>query len=488
MNDMKIKLVPVVFARERIAEYECTHVSRRPLHSAMKFAVTGLAGCLLATGALAQSSRPVKVSNAIEGGRGGVSVARCGDSVVAGFGDQEAAPANSFDGYAVSKNGSKSFNDLGVLPVGSPNDPQHSNQTLGNFSNTKPGSEALACSSPNLFYAASRYGYAGPGGDPFTNIAISTSLNGGTKWSLPQIASSGAADIYNFFMPSIAVDPTNAQQLYIAYINLNTGGPDTPDCSFGSTILEFVHSSDGGKTWDGRSDPAIQGRPDMQLDHTCQDGPAFAISGPIVTVAADGAVYIAYEFQGNADGAGAALHEIRFVRSLDHGQTFSAPTVISSDAIYDNPPQIAVDRSSSSRRGEIYVTWPGSPSGSGSEILASESVDGGVSFSFPAPISAGPSGSALTQVNPALATDASGMVAACFDQTPSNTPDTNSVYSHLCATSFNNGASWQVQAIDSAVISDVEGLASDFLLRSSGFFTGYRKTSSGQPFVFGEAF
>ena len=44
--------------------------------------VLGLAGGLFASSALPQTSTPIKVSDAIEGGRPGVSVARCGTTIV----------------------------------------------------------------------------------------------------------------------------------------------------------------------------------------------------------------------------------------------------------------------------------------------------------------------------------------------------------------------------------------------------------------------
>lgn len=436
--------------------------------------VLGLAGGLFATSALPQTSVPIKVSDAIEGGRPGVSVARCGTTIVAGFGDQEASPSNSFDGYAVSNNGGASFRDLGVLPG-----------AVGNFQLIGSGSPAMACSSSSVFYAASRYGHSDAGGQPFTDIAISTSLNGGNKWSLPVIASSGTADIYRFIMPTMAVDPTNAQQLYIAYVNQNSGGADTPDCPFGGDILEFVHSSDGGKTWDGRSDPAIAGRPDMQLDHACGAGQPAAISEPSVVVSPSGAVYIAYEYQGSPSGA--ALHEIRFVRSLDHGKTFSAPLVVSSGAIYNTALQLGVDRTHSPRSGEIYLTWSGQPTGTYTDVLFSDSLNGGASFSFPRPISPNPAaGAGRFQSNPVVAVDNDGQVQVCFYDTGSNAPTSSSVYSYNCATSSNYAATWQIQRLVSSAPVGSDAVTSDFLTHHDGFFTAFELQTNGTRRVVGQ--
>src|SRR4051812_21365793 len=80
--------------------------------------------CMFATGILlvpgnasAQWTPAIKVSDAIEGGLGGVSTARCENTIVVGFGDAEPNSPNSYDGFAVSKNGGASFIDGGTLPV-----------------------------------------------------------------------------------------------------------------------------------------------------------------------------------------------------------------------------------------------------------------------------------------------------------------------------------------------------------------------------------
>src|SRR5215470_8616183 len=106
---------------------------------------------LLGARASAQWSAPVKVSDAIEGGTGGVSVARCGNTVVAGFADAEPNNANSFDGVAVSGDGGKNFADCGVLPVPPP-DPNFGAafRGVGSGGSAFDSNPALACGSANL--------------------------------------------------------------------------------------------------------------------------------------------------------------------------------------------------------------------------------------------------------------------------------------------------------------------------------------------------
>src|ERR1051326_8999934 len=157
---------------------------------------------MFAGSASAQWATPGNGSDAIEGGVGGVSVARCGSTVVAGFADAESSNPNSFAGVAVSKDGGKTFSDLGVLPT-PPVDPNAGPAFLGNdFSDSNgPSNPALACGSSNLIYYASTYRPASPGcgiGTPgCTAISISTSTNGGATWGLPVVTSQQGADTFD---------------------------------------------------------------------------------------------------------------------------------------------------------------------------------------------------------------------------------------------------------------------------------------------------
>src|ERR1051326_8525636 len=103
---------------------------------------------MFAGSASAQWATPGNGSDAIEGGIGGVSVARCGGTVVAGFADAESSNPNSFAGVAVSKDGGKTFSDRGVLPTPAV-DPNVGPAILGRNFNDPTGASnpALGCSS-----------------------------------------------------------------------------------------------------------------------------------------------------------------------------------------------------------------------------------------------------------------------------------------------------------------------------------------------------
>ena len=455
---------------------------------AVKCLVAVAGAVLLFSGtASAQFSGQVKVSNAIEGSgtSQGVSAARCGYDIVVGFGDAEPSNPGSTAGFSVSKDNGKTFSDLGVLA-----DPAI---FFGGGD-----SPVIACSSSNLFYYATIRNF----GDSFlcfvgcSEVALSISTNGGSKWNAPVVASSVTEDIYELHSPSFAIDPTNPNRLYAAYINNNFAGPnDYPGCDDANEfILEVVTSGDGGKTWDSRAFPGSERGPvNIQPDHTCT-GFGFdarhtgSLAAPSVVVSPTGVVYVVYEFVGvSANNVPVAPDEIRFTRSTDHGATFSAPLTVSSDAIDNALPQIAVNRTNSPRRGAIYVAWSGSPTKTYTDVLVSDSLNGGTSFSFPRPISPTPAaGSGRFQSNPVISVDNDGQVAACFYDTPTNSPTSSSVYSYNCATSFNNAATWQVQRVVSSAPVGFDAVITDFLTHHDGFFTAFELQTNGQRHVAGE--
>ena len=449
--------------------------------------VFAAAGLLLAGSAAGQSTGPVQVSDVLEGGQyrqGGSSAARCGNNIVVGFTDIEPASPLDGAGVSVSKDGGRSFTDLGGIVDSDPNG--------DGFGGDNP---VITCSSAGDFYYAA-VELQDPVMFPITQISFSTSSDGGTTWASPVPASSGTNDYYGFSAPSMAVDPSNSLNLYVAYLNLNYAGPDTPDCPSQSYILEFVASHDGGQTWIGRPDPASPGTPNMQLDHACVTALQQPLTDPNVIVSPAGEIYVTYEVQART-AQGISIDEIRLVRSLDKGATFGAPQVVSRTAIDFASPHLTVDRTGSSHNGTVYLAWSG-PVGASTDIWVSRSRDGGRSFDLRVPVSAPLLGASHYRLNPSIAVDKSGTIAACFDDTPDNPPTSNSVYSHLCATSVNQGLTWQVQQVANPVQVErlscggclgrlaSEGLATDFLQQDPGFFTTFEVQLNGNLYVYGK--
>jgi len=445
-------------------------------------AVCAASALLLAGSASAQWSSGTKVSNVIEGSGfpAGVSAARCGNGVVVGFGDTEANTPGSDVGFAVSKDGGSTFADRGVLA-----DP-----SLRFGGGDSP---VIGCASANTFY----YATLGFSSDPAigcavdcAEVAVSISTNGGSSWQPPVVASWVTLDIYDIVQPSLAIDPTNPKRLYSAYINHNSPGPnDFSDCdNFDEYILEIVSSADGGKTWNKRANPGQRGNPSAQPDHTCTGTSRDAqhtgiLQTPMVVVSPGGKVYVAYEFVATSVNGVIGSNEIRFTRSLDGGGTFSAPITVSKDAINNALPQLAVDRTGLRSRGEIYLTWSGSPTGTSTDVLVSDSVNFGLSFSFPRSVRATSQG---TQINPVLAVDNDGQVATCYYVTGTNTPTSSSNYFYNCLTSFNHAATWTgYQKLVTSAPPGFDALTSDFLLHNDGFFTAFEVSTSGQRHVVG---
>jgi hypothetical protein len=448
----------------------------------LAYAIMFATGTLLMAGsASAQFGGQVKVSNVIEGGVGGVSTARCGSNVVVGFADAESTNPYSFDGFATSTNGGLTFTDRGTLPT-PPVDPNVGPAILGSNFNSPlgPSNPSVTCANSNLFYYASIYHTTGNEcsnqGGGCTAISVSTSTNGGTTWGLPVFASLQGEDIFEFVSPSMAVDPTNPMRLYVAYIDTDITHNAFNDCDTTSYSTDVVRSLDGGKTWAGL----------LFVDHACdQFGSNPALTGtlatPNIVVSPEGNVYVTDEFLGQSGNPNA----IHFLRSTDHGNTFSAPMIVSKDAINNALPQLAVDRTTSTFRGTIYVTWSGKPRGTTTEVLVSDSLNQGASFSFPRSARSTSQG---TQVNPVLAVDNDGQVADCYYVTATNTPTSSSNYFYNCLTSFNHAATWAgYQKLVASAPAGYDAVTSDFLLHSDGFFTAFELTSAGQRHVVGES-
>ena len=463
----------------------------------VKLAVASLAlfsgaNLLLGGNTVAQTSGIFKVSGAIEGSNNpaGVSVARCGPGIVVGFGDQEPGTTSSNAGVAISRNGS-SFTDMGTLA-----DPSLS------FGGGE--SSVIGCSNQSTFYYTTLGFFEDTSGSTqcvvgCTEIMVSPSTNGGTSWGPAVVASAGTVDNHQFSSPSFAVDPSNPLRLYAAYLDAMTNPNDFPDCGGqpNSIILEFVFSADGGKSWSGRANPAQTGNPNMELDHSCSGAgggsdPARngSLASPSVVVGPTGVVYVAYSFTGQDPNTAAFTgNQIRVIRSTNHGSSFGAPVAVSSTAVNFAAPTLGVDRTSSTRRGEVYVTWSGARSSTSTDVLVADSVNNGASFSFPRPISPAPlSGSGHFQTSPVVAVDFDGQVAACYYETPGNSPTSSSVYSFNCATSFNHSASWTTRLVKSAVPVGFGAVTSDFLLHNDGFLTMFEVQVNGTRSVVGQKF
>ena len=435
----------------------------------------------LAASASAQWSGSIVVTNAVEPGPngqniGGVTAARCGNNVVVGFGDFEKGITNSTAGYAASSDGGLTFHDLGVLPASTEDAGFGPKDALGDFGAQRPVDHevSLACAGPRLFYYATLdlADQAVQNCDPLCSaISVSISRDGGVTWGQPVLAATSFFDTHFLDKPSIAADPTSPR-VYVAYLDDNFTTPSDfifPECdnSQGVVELRLARSTDAGKTWTtGVVDHACASSTNAETQGT--------FGGPNVMVSPGGKVYLTYEFHPQTSPNPSLPNEIRFTRSVNQGQTFSTPLIVSKTAIDHAVPHLAVDRTNTTSRGRIYLAWAGSQSGTYTDILISDSTSFGTSFSFPRPLNPPPAaGTGRFETESVLSVDNDGQVAACYYETPTNSPTSSSAYSYNCKLSFNHAATWQPQRVLSSVPVGYDALTSDFLLSADGFFTAF---------------
>jgi hypothetical protein len=455
------------------------------------------------------------------------SSAQCGNSVVVGYADAGARlrthgfPASppgtpskpqSGDGVSFSTNAGLNFTDIGSLPQGSGST---------NFLNGDP---VVVCSSPSRFHYASLL-ITGTGPTTRASISVSTSTTGGRTWGSPVVAT---PSIQISDKPWMAVDPTNPANLYVSFTATNP-----PQCSpqYASFAIGVVSSSNGGATW---SAPTL-------IDVQCGPQPS-VVTGSNIVVSPQGAVYVAWEFISPlvTTNPPPAL-EIRFASSQDHARTFSSPLTVSPVIPTGEPfsgsaffystgvmqggfranefPQIAVDRSSGSSRGTIYIAWadgkdhvtsnPAFQTGryDYADIIVAKSSDSGRSFAvLPAisPVPANFTGPGRDQFFPGIAVDKTGTVAACYYDRR-NDPN-NMRIDRFCSVSTNQGLSWTDQRASASnwlplICSDAaavnmgcsemglyDTVTTDFFLLSSGFFASFQIQEDGNANILAKKF
>ncbi len=290
------------------------------------------------------------------------------------------------------------------------------------------GPHTLTCTDAKTFYYAGWFekGVLNPGGwyDPSYGVGIAKSTDGGRTWSSLQ-----PTQMYSNWWqwpdwPSFAIDPSNKNRMYVAYTVLDYQNSQAQDChGNGSYSVEFLKSTDGGKTW---SAPTL-------LAEECRDS-GNAVTASQVAAGSGGKVYISY-----LHFTGEDAEQIMVARSSDGGATFS--TVQASDAVpagmvhllqgfmlTNEYPSIAVDNSKAGSNGNVYITWTdgrarqvpdvAGPDGiyAYGDAVVIRSTNFGVSWSAPHAVRSDdlvdrPRGD---QFFPSVAVDSTGNVAICY--------------------------------------------------------------------------
>jgi len=440
------------------------------------------------------------------------STAWCGDHVVVAYNDSGAfvrtfevnpQAAASFDGISVSANGGRTFRDLGFLNPGA------------NPSNFLNGDPVVFCTSANQFYYSSllETAVADPQGNlqPITAVSLSSSANGGVTWANPVMAIGKNASGHFLDKPWAANDPGNPQQIYVTYTDIDISRTSAVCPGEPRIAIEIVASADAGNTW---SAPSV-------VEQAC-GAAGNIVTGSNVVVARDGSVFVAYEFMPPAGN-----NEIHISRSVNHGSTFGA-IVRAVTGIVPNGaqhllqglirntenPLLAVDRSSGSSAGTLYIVWsdgrdnivPDVFTGTYAypDVMIAKSTDDGMTFGTPQAVSPTPStfsGTGRDQFFPSVAVDRNGHVGVCYYDRRGSV--NNTVVDRFCSLSLDQGRSWSEQRVSfsnwlpmhdnditngASYIGDYDALTSDALGVNDGFIGAFEIETQGNPDVYARRF
>lgn len=443
------------------------------------------------------------------------SSAWCGNNIVAGYNDSGAFARTagvdffgpwSFSSASFSHDGGRTFTDIGFMNPGT------------DSINFIVGDPVLACTSPSRFYYASIFGSGvDANGNFFNGVAINTSSDAGETWGSP-VAAVMKDFSHGIDKPWLAADPTNPRRLYVTYTDFDYSGffgdPNAACPNDFRLAIELVASRDAGATW---SAPTV-------IHQECYyGGGQNGVQGSNIAVGSNGRVYVAYEYF----PAALPNNEIHLVRSSgeNEGRNIRFGTPVKVSDVWPNGnfgtfqgqfrnnefPMVAVDRSSSSSQGTVYVTWSDGVNNifhdlplligdyAYPDVVVARSSDGGRSFNAPVTVSPTPSsfaGRGRDQFFPGISVDYRGTVGVCYYDRREHA--TNDVIDRYCATSQNRGVSWNEQRVSTAnwtpahaadavinlfYIGDYDAVSSDFLLQNPGFFSSFEVQTNGNPDV-----
>jgi hypothetical protein len=369
-----------------------------------------------------------------------------------------------------------------------------------NPANFLAGDPVLGCADASTFHYAQLFETADSMGNPLTDIAVSTSSDGGATWADPVAAVS--KDGFTHFLDKdwMTVDPTNANRLFVTYTDFDFSG--VCGSSAERIAIELVSSTDGGSTW---------GAP-VVIDEICSpfSVPGLFDQGSQVAVGPGGEVYVAWEFF----QADFFTRDLRIRKSTDHGLTFASLVKVTDvtpvgDGFAlqggfrsaDEFPSLTVDRSGRATDGNVYITWndgrnlqvPDFDSGfyRYADVFLARSTNGGATWSAPVRVNTNSeplhSGGGSDQYQPGAAVDATGRVGVCwYDR---RLDPLNFAIDRFCGVSTDAGAtftnirqsspSWSpIHATDAFInpfyMGDYDSLASDSTQGSPGFIGAFQ--------------
>jgi hypothetical protein len=280
---------------------------------------------------------------------------------------------------------------------------------------------------PNGDVYLSFQGFDFPVGTP-ADILVSKSTDGGLSWRTPTTIVTGGNDFND--KPTITADPTNAQFAYVTWTRFRFRPPFNDNR--GTTM--FSRTTDGGQTWE----PARE---------ILDEGAHNADRGQQIVVLPDGTLlnfFGRYLFKNSTGGVNHNDFQLAFIRSSDHGQTWSTvPTPVAAILAFNdatpggvpNPDgglnircdftlaDVAVDPSN----GNLYAVWQDARFSNFqySSIAFSMSTNGGVTWSTPIKINQTPDTIPVSNRQaflPSVAVNQDGVVAVTYFDIRNNTP------------------------------------------------------------------
>jgi hypothetical protein len=227
--------------------------------------------------------------------------------------------------------------------------------------------------------------------DGFETMSVSRSFNGGLTWSQPTALITDTSLNIVDDKESVTSDPTNPNFVYVTWerlvfpsgANNNNHDGQALGTSNATGPTWFARSTDGGNTYEPARIIFDPGNAAQTLGNQIVVEP----NGDLIDV-----FNLIYYHRNNGGIVG---NNVAFMRSTDHGLTWSAPTIISPlQSVADiDPntgqslrtgnflPEVAVDRNN----GNLYVVWEDArfSGGAHNDIAFSMSTNEGATWSTP---------------------------------------------------------------------------------------------------------